>query len=483
LAGVLSNGYRTWSMTRDEDGNREYKIVHLVKVDDPGEDGPAQAILTPGLPLPGSYWAFGNDVDLWAFCRPNADIKPHQEKEGDPAEFFYVEQTFSTRPTNKCQDIPIEDPLMEPQKVSGSFVKFSEEAFHDRFGRPIANSSHEQVRGPQVEFDRNRPTIRIEQNVPILNAGLFSAMVDTVNKYPLWGLPPRCVKLSNVSWERKYHGQCNVYYSRVLEFDINFESFDRDLVDEGNKVISGHMDETTGAWVLDPIAGGDPNPLNPLHFIRYKDRNDENARTILDGTGQPWNPTPPPTVDDCGQCSLAPQYWEVFGFENVNVWLPAGPGVSGVIPYPRPSTGVVMEYVSGCTWSVTVGEYIFELKYYDNELLPNSIEGFAGEPFNPFNQGWAGDDPVTGWHLVRTEVNDPSRTTIYNYQNLVPLIDWRCLGTNRLFRGFRPQDPEDGQPPYIQIAPYDPNQSRPGSIHVERYGESDFLLLGIPLAF
>jgi hypothetical protein len=116
-------------------------------------------------------------------------------------------------------------------------------------------------------------------------------MVDTLNDATLWGLAARKIKLSNVSWERLLYGTCDYYYKRVFDFDIDFSTFDRDVLDEGTKVLSGQWDRDTGEWVLLEIEGygGTPNPdaQRPDHFIRYKDRNDENARVILDGNGLP----------------------------------------------------------------------------------------------------------------------------------------------------------------------------------------------------
>lgn len=285
----IKDGATTWSMTRDSDGNREYKIAHLVFTDDPG-DGPAMALNTPGLPLPGSEWAFDNDSDMWAYCLPTASVTPLVDN-GEANTHFRVEQTFSTKSqegkNQRCNDTQVEDPLLEPQKISGSFTRFSEEATHDLWGRPILSSSLEMIRGPQVEFDRNRPVVRVEQNVAYLGIELFSRMIDTVNDRPMWGLARRCVKLSNVTWEKKFYGRCYIYYTRNLEFEINYDTYDRYVLDEGTKVLHGHWDATTGDWVLDNIAGSPPNRFNPQHFDRFKDRNGENARAVLNGFGLP----------------------------------------------------------------------------------------------------------------------------------------------------------------------------------------------------
>lgn len=257
------------SLERDEDGYRTYKITFKVRTDD-YNDGPAIVLNASGLPQYGDTWFIGNDVDIWAFCKWNAKVTPvlKDEKNRD----WTVELTFDTKPpkSDRCQTTQVEDPLLIPPKISGPFVKYTEEAQYDRFGFPILTSSLELIRGPKAEFDKNRPTIKIEMNVASLQYPLLLSMKDTVNAFPIWGFPPRCVKLSNVGFERKFYGVCFVYYSWNLEFDVMFETFDRDLLDEGTKVLNGHWtnkgvtapNAATGLWVLDPV-GFLPTPNAP----------------------------------------------------------------------------------------------------------------------------------------------------------------------------------------------------------------------------
>ncbi len=287
MSAATKPGVRTWSMTRDDDGYRIYKVKHIV-VTTSYADGPQVVMNASGLPAIGSYWSYGNDVDVWAFCWPTLSIRHHQEKEGEPSYYWEVENTFSNKPASKrCQSTPIDDPMQEPQKISGSFVKTTEEAVYDRFGNLLKSSSHERFKGPLVEFDVSRPTVRIEQNMLALGLSTFTAMVDTVNDAPLWGLPARCVKLSAPEWSREIYGSCNFYYKRIFNFDINYNTFDREIPDSGTKALNGHWNSATGQYVLDTIGGSAPDPNNPQHFNQYKDRNAENATCLLNGAGLP----------------------------------------------------------------------------------------------------------------------------------------------------------------------------------------------------
>lgn len=276
---------------RDADGARTHKLMSYVHSDD-GSEGDAAVMAFSGLPQPGDTWDIDGDADSWAWCRADMKVTP-KDVNDEKVYTWVVEQLFSTKPQPKdkqrCMDNPVEDPLLEPAKVSGSFVKYSEAAMYDRFGNSIVNSAHELIRGPQVEFDNNRPTIKIEQNVATAFQAyvLPALMTDCVNAYPIWGFPPRCVKLSSPTWERKFFGKCSVYYTRHLEFDIDRKTFDRLVADEGTKVLNGHWNPATGAWDLDNINGRAPNSFDPSHFIRFTDRQGNPAKVILNGYGLP----------------------------------------------------------------------------------------------------------------------------------------------------------------------------------------------------
>jgi hypothetical protein len=281
-------------MTRDEEGHRVYKIKHLV-VTDVLTDGPAQALTTPGLPVPGDVWIVGTDVDVWAWCRQEATVTPHQGKEGEPGYHWAVEQTFSTKPTKRCYESQFNNPLMEPQKVSGSFVRYTEEGQLDKDGVPMVNSAFERIRGPQNEWDNSRPQIVIEQNVPLLQLELLVALRDTVNDSLLWGLPSRTIKLSDIKWSRQMFGMCYFYYTRTFTFDVNYDTWDRRVLDEGTKALRGKWQTDPASasfkqYVLDPDIADNPQAyLNPVNFVRYRDFHGEPGRVILNGYGRPWD--------------------------------------------------------------------------------------------------------------------------------------------------------------------------------------------------
>jgi len=315
-----------WGMSRDNEGHRDYNISWLLR--GTTSDGPQSVMNAAGLPTPGTLWSYGNDNDPWAFCHPQLTIIRHGVRKGEPGIFWEAKQLFSTRPITTCQEESIEDPLLQPQRIRGSFVKFTRQAKKnwsgsetlDANGEPIADkmieySSHEPIEGPEVEITDNHPTVIIEQNKAVLGIATFSEMVDTLNDATLWGLDKRKIKLSNVSWERKVWGICDFYYTRVFEFEIDFNTWDRSVPDYGTKALSGHWDtEDNGtsdcsynAWILEHICGAAPDPTNPQHFVKVKDRHGENMRIPLNGEGLPASTlvTPVGTGPESAQSTVA----------------------------------------------------------------------------------------------------------------------------------------------------------------------------------
>lgn len=311
MATFVQGGPRMWGGSRDPEGYRTYKVVHLVGAT--AADGPANVMQTAGLPSVGSFWAFGDDLDIYAWCRPDMTVRSlgaHQPMTpaNEALRWFEVEQTFSNKPLprnqQRCSDTQIEDPLLEPAKVSGGTTKYQEEVCYNYDGTPIRTSSWELLRGPQVEFDKSRPNIRIEQNVPTfyLAATLPNSLIDSVNDATLWGYGARKVKLSSYSWEQQYHGSCYLYYRRTLEFEVRGDTlgFDRVLLDEGTKALNGEWNHSTGNWELKGVGIFEvtPDRNNPADFCRFRDRSGELSRVILNGRGVPVNLENTGTADD-----------------------------------------------------------------------------------------------------------------------------------------------------------------------------------------
>ncbi len=446
---LINTGHQTWSMTRNKDGQRTYKIKYRVK--GLPTDGPTSALATPGLPQPGDVWEIDNDRDLWAFCGFDTKITPILSDE--PNKFFDLEFTYSTENPERCQDNKVEDPLQEPMKISFSFTKYQEEATQDRFGNAITNSSYEPVRGPQVEFDKSRMVVKIQQNVLDLNLPLLASMNDTLNDAPLWGFPRRCIKVTIGGAERKFFGQCSVYFTRSLEFECRWDGFDRNIPDEGTKVLNGHWGnpavrstEHTHGWILDPLplggiasidpGGLNPDPDNPSHYTQFKDRNGENTHVMLNGNGRPYDPN---GISECfyGSRTDAEERREAIGATDID----------GPFDTETDCMGLQPQQISGLP-----GYWCIRIEY----LIP------PAHTFNlPCFYGTAEDasDQIAALYVSEGEfvriTKDGPYTTLLRCQDACEdniVTGWWHLGATNL----------------------------PGRILLEKYDESNFLLLGIP---
>lgn len=321
MAVTLPSGPRSWGpASTDERGYRQYQVVYRLGCDP--LDGPSVITAAMATLVPvGTPWVIGNEVDPWCWRRPEIDISPVQE--GEPNEWFDVTLTFSNRPVDQdsfssdpgstpsgwsggTPTTPagggVEDPLLVPDRISGGSTKYTEEASTDLAGDPILNSAFEPIKGAPVEFDKSRATVRVEQNRSTLGLATLTNLVNCVNSSTLWGYAARTVKFNNFTWEKKYYAGTNVYYTRTLEFEIRDETFDRYILDEGSKVVSGHWDGDE--WVLDNVGVlGNPLKPNAVEQSIAPDPNDGLPAgtylyrvSALDGEGNETLPSPPATI-------------------------------------------------------------------------------------------------------------------------------------------------------------------------------------------
>jgi hypothetical protein len=257
-------GRTDWEGSQTTEGHREYTINLLVRTTD-SDDGPYSIGTSGVLYYPGTIWNFGNDYDIWAYCQPEISIKPVVS--GERGYFWEATQKFSTKSKDSKRDqtTPPGNPLLEPPKVSGSFVKYTREAVEDRNGDPIRNSARERFKGASVERDDSRHTVNIEMNIPTLLLDDWRTLMDNVNSTTMWGLAANSVKLSNISWSKKYYGAnlASYYYTVKYDFDIMFDSYTRKVLDEGTRTLK---------------TGGDVE--NPKDYAPY------GGTVLLDGAGK-----------------------------------------------------------------------------------------------------------------------------------------------------------------------------------------------------
>lgn len=278
------NGSPTyWELTTDPaSGHRDY-MVRLRAATDDYDDGPYTVAAAAAGTYPiGTGWVIGNDNDPYARRLPGMRVRLFQHREGERHKHWSIEMRFSTRPVDRDHTTSVGNPLLEPPKVSGSFMGEVTEATHDKDGNLVLSSSHQRIHGPEVEKEEDHPTIVVEQNVAQLNIALLSRISKTVNSVALWGVGVEKIKLGPITWQRRYTGTSfsSVFYSWRLEFQLNWDTWRGLPPDEGTRAL-GYWDPSTEAWVTDGDA------TNPSDFKRYRDKSGEIDHVLLNGQGTP----------------------------------------------------------------------------------------------------------------------------------------------------------------------------------------------------
>ena len=256
------------SAKRDEDGHRTYTITWLVRTDDP-LDGPAAILNAWGLPAVGSTYSLDNDSDPWAFCTPELTIAPHTDvTNGDPCQDWHVTQTWTSKPTWRCQTFPIENPLLEPFQLSGDFSSEQRMPMLDKDGNVLKHINHQPIDGPQIEQKYSWPTISITFNSATLPLSTYVLLINKVNDDTLWDLPARTIRFIDAKWERLLYGTCFYYFRTTYTFEFDLETFDKPVPAVGTLALS---------------EGG--NVANPGDFEVIEDLADENTGAPLTASG------------------------------------------------------------------------------------------------------------------------------------------------------------------------------------------------------
>lgn len=273
-----------WDLKRNDRGHRDYMVRWLIETSSV-DDGPQVVMTAAGLPLMGAAWAFGNDNDPWAFCWPEMTVTPQTDAKGEPNCLWVAEQTFTTRMLTRCMTLSIENPLMEPPRISGSFVEQKREKQRDRNDVLLTTSAGEPYSGQLIEIDESHPTVNMEFTTLANQLAVFTPYMQKVNDRDLWGVGRRMIKLSGGNWQRKVWGTCTFYYVTSLEFRIHPRTWDRKLEDYGNWCLNPEMLKNYATQPV-PNSVKDTWRKDPKTYcVQYKDRNQENAKCFLDGHG------------------------------------------------------------------------------------------------------------------------------------------------------------------------------------------------------
>jgi len=265
----------TIAASSDEEGHDTYDVTWQVITNDPGDH--AQTVKDAVLLVypPGTPYAIDNDMDLEAVARrPHSAKRSAQSKGG--LRTWFVGQKYTTKPLDRCQDERFENPLLEPAKVSGSFVSRMIAVTEDRHGDPLTNSASEpELPAPEIHDDTD--TVIIEVNLPTAQFSLAQRgeLRNKCNSVGMWGLPARTVLLMQWRWKPAYYGMCLKYIKCILEFGIDFEGWNHVRTDRGFRIKDGV--DADGFTIWRTLMDGRDQPLRNPQLL------DGNGGLLADG--------------------------------------------------------------------------------------------------------------------------------------------------------------------------------------------------------
>jgi hypothetical protein len=250
-----------WSKETTEEGDETYTLQWHVETTSP-TDGPDVAWTAPGLPYIGASLAVGGTVNPWAFFQGKGSAK--LKKVDANRKFWDLTTVFSTKPVKRCSSSKVDDPLLEPHRVKGSFTQVMEEALADASGNPIQNTVKQRYTGSVVQTPKCRPIVELEMNVSWINLAFLADYADTVNSNIQWGQAVRTIKCTVGPWERVLYGSCFYYFVGRFTFELKTDKWDLHL----------------------PNLASRERVLNssPWTYKSYKLADEENSKGFVDAT-------------------------------------------------------------------------------------------------------------------------------------------------------------------------------------------------------
>jgi hypothetical protein len=260
-ANAVSAPY-DWSKESTEEGDEIYTLKWKVETTAVA-DGPDVAWTAPGLPYPGASLNVGNTVNPWAFFQGKGSAK--LLKQDVNRKWWDLTTVFNTKPITRCSQSKVDDPLLEPHRVRGSFTQVMEEAIKDNSGNVIENSVKQRFTGPQVQRPKSYPTVELEMNVAWINLAWMAEYADSVNNNVQWGQPIRTIKCTVGPWERVLYGSCYYYFVVRFTFELRYETWDVILPNIADRY------RITGT--------------TPYEYAAYKTEDEENTKGFVDTDG------------------------------------------------------------------------------------------------------------------------------------------------------------------------------------------------------
>src|SRR5690606_36198385 len=148
-------------------------------------DGPITAVSAAIIPTYGSSYVWGNDADAYAYCN---GIRAKLRSAESSRKVWTVTVTHSTRPRQRDNSTPTEDPTSEPARISVVSTIYQKPVEKDFDDVPCASSAGEPF-DPVQEIDDTRYSIRIVKNKASVDRALNASYRDCTNSDEFFGMP------------------------------------------------------------------------------------------------------------------------------------------------------------------------------------------------------------------------------------------------------------------------------------------------------
>jgi len=209
----------------DAEGTHTYTNVYIVLTDDK-DDGADTArgagAVALGLPDYNDSWAWGNDSNSNALAKTrSADIasldetSPYYRKW--KVTIGYTTAGQSRDPaggggSGSGSEEGIQDPLLEPWKLSGSYIQTTRRTSVDKNGANVTNSADEPI---LFDVPSGYDSLIMNGNTATISLTTRAANVTKSNSTAMWGLAVRQVYLNQWSWDIAYRGTTPYFVNRL----------------------------------------------------------------------------------------------------------------------------------------------------------------------------------------------------------------------------------------------------------------------------
>lgn len=211
----------------DGEGNRTYGVTWAIWTD-VATVGPIAVRNALGLTY-SSYYQFYDEQDLGAFF-DGVDVQGiNLDQSGRLRRYATVK--YTTRPKKRCDEAQIDNPLLQPEKRSGSFAQFQTPLVKDIFGAAYTNAAGHPLF--DAVKDDSRPSLVIQKNFPLSHLPVLWSYRDAVNIDTFYGKPKRQWKVMRIAWDEVFLGTCASYAAVTLEFQHDPDMWDFEHVNAG----------------------------------------------------------------------------------------------------------------------------------------------------------------------------------------------------------------------------------------------------------